>query len=291
MNPEIENPETAEVYPERTADVGNIPYVGGAVLVSHFDRHHVVHTVMAHVLAIAGGTHLATPDGAPALTVAFPDPEADPIVLQGPNWARGYKRVTGVVHHSHPEAHTGHHSIVWGHALDQKELEDEALLDGPKHSADNPVFQRHQPEANIAEIPQGFHGAPRLRSEDENAQQQNIDPTGNVVEPAQYGVGSYPSELAAQQQADGFRSEEDAYAATGRGVAPIQPVAANVDHVQIADATLLHDPARIPRAPETAQDSAIDAAEENAHNAAVAAEQANMQAADAAANADQVNRS
>jgi len=141
------------------------PRVGGAVVVSHFDRHHKVHTVVAHVLAISGGIHLLTPDGAPALTVAFPDPAADPTVLQGPNFARAYRREVGVVHHSHPEAQAGRHSIVWGHALDQEELNEEALLEGPKHSAVNSAYERHQPEANLAEIQQGLHGSPALRSE------------------------------------------------------------------------------------------------------------------------------
>jgi hypothetical protein len=190
--------------------------------------------VVAHVLAISGGTHLSTPDGAPALTVAFPDPAADPTVLQGPNFARAYRREVGVVHYSHPEAHTGRHSIVWGHALDQEELNEEALLEGPKHSSANPTYERHQPEANLPEIPQGLHGAPQLRSENE-------------------------------------------------------PVAENVDRERIKDASLSPDPRRVPNAPETAQDSAIDAADEKAHNAVVAAEQATLAADSATANAEEVH--
>jgi hypothetical protein len=102
---------------------------------------------------------------------------------------------------------------------------------------DNPVFGRDQPDPVIAEIPQGLHGAPALRSEFDESP------------------------------------------------VPLQPVADNVDKVRTEDSSLQPDPVRVPTAPETARNSAIDAADENAHNAAVAAEVAEKAADDAAANA------
>ena len=196
------------MHPERNIP----PHVGGAVVVSHFDRHHVVRTAIAHVLAISGGTHLSTPEGVPALTVAFPDPAADLAVLQGPTFARAYRREVGVVHHSHPEARTGRHSIVWGHALDQEQLNDEALLEGPEHSSANSVFDRHQPEHIPAEVPAGLHGAPTLRSEltttvdtDAGPVLMPTDPTSaESVEAAQKGAQPSEADLDAVVEEQGI---------------------------------------------------------------------------------------
>ena len=49
---------------------------------------------------------------------------------------------------------------VHGHQLPKK---------GINVNPDNPVFARHEPESVPAEIPQGLHGAPALRSELEPA--------------------------------------------------------------------------------------------------------------------------
>jgi hypothetical protein len=84
--------------------------VRGAVLVSFFDGGHKTHTTFAHILAVG------QPDdnGNAALTVAFPDPNADPAVLASANWQRGYRRVPGVKHVDHPDVTAGRESIAWG---------------------------------------------------------------------------------------------------------------------------------------------------------------------------------
>jgi hypothetical protein len=272
---ELDGPDEPRVEKENA-----IPHIGGAVLVSYHDKHHVVRSVMAHVLAIAGGTHLSTPDGMPAITVAYPDPAADPSTLQGPSFHKGYRRETGVVHHLHPDAQAGKHHIVWGHALDDDEMPDD-LLEAPKSSAANPVFDRHQPEVNTPEIQQGFHGAPALRSESDpsndlvpsrfqgreiNASEQNLDRTGNVIEPLRHETRLY----------------DDGSSATGPAPLPLN----SPDEQERLRAETR---SRISAAPTPAQDSAIAAADLNAHNTAVAADQAAHTAADAEANAKTVH--
>ena len=54
-----------------------VPVIGGAVLVTFYNGAHELSSGVAHVLAITGASAgLTTPDGKPALTVAYPDPTA-----------------------------------------------------------------------------------------------------------------------------------------------------------------------------------------------------------------------
>lgn len=117
------------------------PIVGCPVVVSYFDGAHKVHSVVAHVLAITGvGAGLSTPDGMPALTVAYPDPEAEARVLSSANWQRAYVRRDSVVHFTHPDVNTGKISIAWGHAVDPSMFPH--LIDQPAPIAPNPIFTR-----------------------------------------------------------------------------------------------------------------------------------------------------
>jgi hypothetical protein len=52
---------------------------------------------------------------------------------------------------------------------------------------DNPIFQRDQPDPFVAEIPQGLHGAPALRSElaENSANEQQAIALASVPQPAQ----------------------------------------------------------------------------------------------------------
>ena len=71
---------------------------------------------------------------------------------------------------------------VHGHQLPKK---------GINVNPNNPVFARHEPESVPAEIPQGLHGAPALRSEMEPAAD-----TSPVVETKVYADGSSATGVA-----------------------------------------------------------------------------------------------
>lgn len=117
------------------------PRVGNPVVVSYFDGNHKVHSVVAHVLAITGaGAGLSTPDGMPAITVAYPDPDAEARVLSSANWQKAYVRRDSVVHFSHPDVNTGKISIAWGHAVDPSMFPD--LIAEPAPIVPNPIFTR-----------------------------------------------------------------------------------------------------------------------------------------------------
>ena len=232
-----------------------VPVIGGAVLVTFYNGAHELSSVVAHVLAITGSAAgLATEDGHPALTVAYPDPTADPSILSSANWQRAYVRKTGVVHFSHQSAVDGQQSIVWGYPLTPAEL---PKLIKPTGPASNPALDRQIVGAKGTEMK--IDDTVRLRSEVTGDVQKGLiaTSTGNAVETQTYtdgttatGVGPLPGTSPAQQDA-------------------AQQVAA---------------------VPVPAQDSAIEAADQNAHNAAMAADQAKV-ADDAAANATEVHSS
>ena len=61
-----------------TSTENEVPVVGSAVVVTFYSGSQQLSSVVAHVLAITGAAaNLATADGHPALTVAYPDPNAD----------------------------------------------------------------------------------------------------------------------------------------------------------------------------------------------------------------------
>ena len=122
-----------------------VPIVGGAVMVTFYTANHVLKSAVAHVLAISGATAgLATEDGYPALTVAYPNPDASPAVLSSASWQYGFIRQTGVLHSSHKLTEDGSQSIVWGHALPQDQL---PFLLQPEGVAANPIFDRAEDPA------------------------------------------------------------------------------------------------------------------------------------------------
>lgn len=141
-----------------------VPVIGGAVLVTFYNGAHELSSLVAHVLAITGSAAgLATEDGHPALTVAYPDPTADPSILSSANWQRAYVRKTGVVHFSHQSAVDGQQSIVWGYPVVLSEL---PILIKPEAPATNPIFERPV-DTEVPEVPLGLHDAVTLRSESE----------------------------------------------------------------------------------------------------------------------------
>jgi len=141
-----------------------VPVIGGAVLVTFYSDTLKLSTLVAHVLAITGSAAgLATADGQPALTVAYPDPNADPAILSSPNWQKAYIRKTGVVHFSHQSAVDGQESIVWGYPVGVNDL---PTLIKPEGAATNPIFERPV-DAEVPEVPLGQAGAVTLRSESE----------------------------------------------------------------------------------------------------------------------------
>lgn len=228
-----------------------VPVIGGAVLVTLYNGSHELSTLVAHVLAISGAAaNLATADGRPALTVAYPDPTADPSILSSANWQRAYVRKTGVVHFSHQSAVDGQQSIVWGYPV---ELADLPVLIKPTGPASNPALDRQIAGPEGTETP--IDDTVRLRSEVAGDVQKGLIATsaGNAVETRTYTDGT---------------------TATGVGPLPATSPAQQAAAQQVA------------AVPVPAQDSAIEAADQNAHNAAVAADQAAQVADATAANAE-----
>ena len=308
----------------KQADDG--PAIGGAVQVTYYDGNHNLFSTVAHVLAITGtAADLATPDGQPALTVAYPDPTADPSILSGVNWQKGYVRKTGVVHYSHPLAVNGEHSVVWGYPVHPSAT---PHLMRPAGDGSNPIFQRPV-DADVREVQMGLHGSPALRSESDYPLEGGAYPrTGQTPEGASPRPGGgYP--------VGDMGHYSDGSPVNGR--TQVQPLASNVDKVRAEDGGNLiptnqpagysgvSDPGNVhPRAlgdvqlgriqpgqpgyvqtiaqtppvspvvpisqaPQPAQDAAIAAADLSAHNAAVAADQAGLVADNAVANADVVH--
>ena len=83
---------------------------------------------------------------------------------------------------------------VHGHQLPKK---------GINVNPDNPVFARHEPESVPAEIPQGLHGAPALRSELDNAADTSPAAVAQQDEQA-------PAEAPAAEVQDPIPEHEDA---------------------------------------------------------------------------------
>ena len=117
--------------------------VGAAVLVTFYDGAHKMHTAFAHVLAKGP----ADVNGNPSLTVAFPDPAADPNILASANWSRGYRRMVGVLHSDHPEVIAGKESIAWGGTVATRgELAGEGpTIPQPEGDATRPYLKRQEP--------------------------------------------------------------------------------------------------------------------------------------------------
>ena len=136
------------------------PVVGQPVLVSFFDGNHNVHLSFAHVLAVGGIDPIT---GKPTISVAYPDPAADPKILASAAWYKGYIRQTGVQHLSHPDVQDSKLSIAYGESLSPK---DAPLPFSPQPAGTgiNPIFDRSV-DVIPPEIAQGLHGAPALRSE------------------------------------------------------------------------------------------------------------------------------
>ncbi|MDE2102775.1 MAG: hypothetical protein KGL39_36360 [Patescibacteria group bacterium] len=85
-------------------------HIGGAVMVSFYDSGHRIHSAFAHVLAEGPQDE----NGNPSLSVAFPDPDANPQKLASPKWYEAYRRVSGVLHVDNPAVVDGKVSIAWG---------------------------------------------------------------------------------------------------------------------------------------------------------------------------------
>lgn len=117
--------------------------VGAAVLVAVNNGSHQQHTVFAHVLA-KGPVDV---NGNPSLTVAFPDPAADPSILASANWSRGYRRMVGVLHAEHPDVISGKESIAWGGTVaTRSELAGEGpKLPIPDGDGTRPYLKRQEP--------------------------------------------------------------------------------------------------------------------------------------------------
>ena len=117
---------------------------------------------------------------------------------------------------------------------------------------DNPIFQRDQPDPVVAEIPQGFHGAPALRSE-------LAEYSAEAEKNAALAAVPQPPQDAAVEAAD----------LTARNAAIAADDAAKVAEDAQTNADLVRDGAVDPPVPEdsTGQPSAADLD-------AVAAEQA-----------------
>lgn len=171
---------------------------------------------------------------------------------------------------------------VHGHQMPKK---------GINVNPDNPVFDRHQPDPVIAEIPQGRHGAPALRSE-----------LTETVETAD-GPVVMPTDPTSAESVDAARERGKELAGSGTGRYPegtnwtevsdgtdYPPVTGSRPSAADLDAAASEEAAKqATTVTEPAQDVAIDAADKNAHNAAVAAEVAHKAADDAAANAEVVH--
>lgn len=131
-------PAAATTMPPSSAK----PAIGKAVLVTYFDPKHEVKSQVAHVLSIGTlATELATEDGHPSLTLAFPSDSADPAKLGSPRWNDAYQRVSGVVHYTHPLARAGKVSVVWGYPVEVDVL---PTLLTPEGNAENPIFERQE---------------------------------------------------------------------------------------------------------------------------------------------------
>jgi hypothetical protein len=201
------------------SEESKVPTIGGAVLVSFYGELQKLSTIVAHVLAITGsGAGLDTADGIPAITVAYPDPTADPSILSSANWQKAYVRRTGVVHYTHQSAVDGKESIVWGYPVRLSDFPSLIKQDAPTI---NPVFDRPV-DAEVPEIPLGLHGAVTLRSESEPATVTTTAPaTEPIVETKEYsdgttatGVAPLPELSSAQQDAGATATTDPAVKAT-----------------------------------------------------------------------------
>ena len=86
--------------------------IGQAVAVSFYNAAHKIMQTIAHVLAFASAQDPEHHEL--QITVVYPDPEANPVLLSSANWAAGYVRRTSVKHISHPSVQAGRESIAWG---------------------------------------------------------------------------------------------------------------------------------------------------------------------------------
>jgi hypothetical protein len=120
-----------------TPDLGT-PVVGSPIAVAFFDGDHVVHFSVAHVLSL-GPIEAAT--GKPTISVAYPDPDAEPTVLSSASWFKGYVRRTGVQHVSSPDVQESRVSIGYGDPVDLAKGA-QPSIPAPAGDADNPIFDR-----------------------------------------------------------------------------------------------------------------------------------------------------
>jgi hypothetical protein len=113
------------------------PVAGNLVILSFWDATHKVHRVAAHIHSVGQ----VDESGHPNITAAFPDPNSPVGILGSANWQRGYARLTGILHVSHPEVKAGRTSAAWEYALPEVG-DDEAEIPAPGPLPENPVFAR-----------------------------------------------------------------------------------------------------------------------------------------------------
>jgi hypothetical protein len=114
------------------------PVVGQPIAIAFFDGNHLVHFSVAHVLSVGAIDELT---GKPTISVAYPDPGADPSVLANASWYRGYARRTGIQHFSHPDVQASRVSIAYGNPQDIPAAS-HPELPKPAGDGENPVFSR-----------------------------------------------------------------------------------------------------------------------------------------------------
>lgn len=163
--------------------------VGAAVLVSFFDAGHKIHAAFAHVHAIGP----ADEDGNPTLSVAFPDPNADPVALTRASWQLAYRKVVGVKHVDHPDVQDGKESIAWGGDFaSPEELKGGAPeIPQPEGDGSRPYFKRQVP----ADVPRISDGQTQLNHAQELAAiTQPVATTAGAGAPAENPLSETPGE-------------------------------------------------------------------------------------------------
>jgi hypothetical protein len=214
-----------------------VPVIGGAVLVTFYNGAHELSSLVAHVLAITGAAAgLTTADGQPALTVAYPDPTADPSILSSANWQRAYVRKTGVVHFRHQSAVDGQQSIVWGYPVELAELPQLIKPTGP---ASNPALERQIVGAKGTEMQ--IDDTVRLRSEVTGDVQKGLIATDGTI-------GTGVADLSPEQQT------------TAQQAASV-PVPAQDAAIEAADQSAHNAAVAADQAAHVADDAAANAAE------------------------------
>jgi len=189
------------------------PVVGQPVAVAFFDGSHIVHFSVAHVLAVGPLDPLT---GKPTISVAYPDPAADPSILANASWFKGYIRQVGVQHFSHPEVQASKVSVAYGNPQDLPAAS-KPELPKPAGDGENPIFSR-------ADDPQPTHVSLGQASAVQSAKHPRetvVSPlTSDLAAPFEKSSGIDHTEAHAWTESQGAGLTDN----TSAVVEPIEPV-------------------------------------------------------------------